>query len=81
MNRTMTASARKTAATGRIRSYYEFATHTRASSLAGACTTTRHQPTQSPAIIVGLYRITTSLWTCVVASPQRVPVCRYRPRG
>jgi hypothetical protein len=32
--------------------------------------------TQSPAIIVGLCRIATSLWLHFVASPQRVPVYR-----
>jgi hypothetical protein len=37
--------------------------------------------TQSPAIIVGLCRIATSLWPHFVASPQRVPVYRYRRRG
>lgn len=37
--------------------------------------------THSPAIIVGLCRIATSLWPYFVASPQRVPVYRYRRRG
>src|SRR6266542_4647862 len=35
-------------------------------------------PTQSPVVITGLHRIATSLWLHFVASPQRMPVSRYR---
>jgi hypothetical protein len=38
-------------------------------------------PTQSPAVIAGLRRIATSLWLRFVASPQRMPIFRYRRWG
>jgi len=38
-------------------------------------------PTQSPAVIAGLRRIATSLWLHFVASPQRMPITRYRRSG
>jgi hypothetical protein len=38
-------------------------------------------PMQSPAMIVGLHRIATSLWLHFVALPQRVPAVRYRRGG
>src|SRR6266568_4237651 len=38
-------------------------------------------PTQSPAMIAGLRRIATSLWLRFVASPQRMPIFRYRRWG
>ena len=38
-------------------------------------------PTQSPAVIAGLRSIATSLWLRSVASPQRMPITRYRRWG
>ena len=38
-------------------------------------------PTQSPVMIAGPRRIATSLWLHFVASPQRMPIFRYRRWG
>ena len=45
---------------------------------AAVCDGAPKAPTQSPVVIAGLRRIATSLWLRFVASPQRMPICRYR---